>query len=256
MDKHLKEQILNKRMLFTVTTGRSGTKYLSYLLSLLKNVHSEHEAEPAFDDYYRGILNGQDSYERFWSELKLPHISSTTGSVYADVSHVACKGFLEYLWDQDIYPSLIILRRDKRSVAKSLHRLNTIPGRSKLGLKYLNAPYDKDVLALDIDWQTLTDYQLCYWYTLEIERRQNLYKKLYLKQNKHFVDVEFESLTNGSGFTEIIKKLELPKFSFLGYLKYIKNRNKRINQKSNRPKFVYSEELTKLEKRVKKLIIT
>ena len=162
-------RIREKRLIFTVTTGRSGTKYLAYLLSLIKDVHSEHEALPGFHEYFRPIVEGKYSYQKFWLEKKLPYISKLDSKIYSDVSHIACKGFLESLLDMDIKPSLIVLKRDKRDVAKSLWRLNTIPNRTESGMKYLLSPDDSDVLKIGGDISKLSDYQLCYWYTLEIE---------------------------------------------------------------------------------------
>src|SRR5690606_11316860 len=117
----LLEKIRRKQLVFTVTTGRSGTKYLAYLLGLLKNFRSEHEEKPAFHDYYRPIIDDKYLFKKFWIEKKLPYIATQIKEpFYADVSHIACKGFFESLIELGIKPSFIFLKRDNRAVAKSL----------------------------------------------------------------------------------------------------------------------------------------
>ena len=110
----------DKRLFFTVTTGRSGTGYLSYLLNLLKDFKSEHESPPAFHHYYRDIMEGNYSFERFWTEHKLPYIANIEERHYSDVSHMVCKGFIESLVKMGIKPYIIFLKRNNHDVAKSL----------------------------------------------------------------------------------------------------------------------------------------
>ncbi|OEU18432.1 hypothetical protein FRACYDRAFT_236711 [Fragilariopsis cylindrus CCMP1102] len=95
--------------------------------------------------------------------------------------------------------SLIILRRHPSLIAYSLLQRNAIPGRSRWGKKYLLHPNDWNVLGNNnehndndgkngnndrrrLRWISIlsswSDYQLCYWYALEIERRQIQYTKM------------------------------------------------------------------------------
>jgi hypothetical protein len=248
------KKINKKRLVFSVTTGRSGTKYLTYILSLLKNVKAEHEAKPAFHEYYRMILNQEYRFKDFWLEKKLPHIASLKESIYCDMSHVACKGFLEPLLELGIKPSLIILRRNKRDVASSLLRLNTIPSRTPLGLVYLNSPEDNNALKLSANINKLTDYQLCYWYTLEIERRQDYYKNVFQNNGYLVTDVNFDDLVSGEGIKQIIKELELPNFTFIGKLKYLKNRKTKVNSKIHEKNNLYSVDFDLEESNINKYL--
>ena len=223
--------IKNKRLIFSVTTGRSGTKYLAYVLSLLKGVHSEHEDLPGFHEYFRTIREGNYDYKSFWLEKKLPYVSKLETNIYSDVSHVACKGFFESLLEMDIKPSLIILKRNNRDVAKSLWKLNTIPNRTTSGLRYLLSPNDSGVLKIKINIDKLSDYQLCYWYTLEIERRQKYYENLFLNNGSFISKITFEDLIVNDGIYKIKNDLSLPGFSMKGYFKYIKNKGTVLNDR-------------------------
>ena len=68
-----------------------------------------------------------------------------------------------------------------------------MPGRGKLGLKYLLHPDDPGVLPLR-GWHGLSDYQLCFWYALEIERRQEAYAARLVQAGGRSEDVTAEEL--------------------------------------------------------------
>lgn len=226
-------KIKSKRLVLLVTTGRSGTKYLSFLFGLLNNFRSEHEASPGFHDFYRAIQNGKYTFREFWLKKKLPHIAEVLEEYYSDTSHVACKGFFESLIELGIKPYFIILKRNNRDVARSLFQLNTIPGRTDLGLKYLSSPDDPGVLRLNRDWRELSDYQLCYWYTLEIDRRIGYYKGYFKQEHCDFTEVTFDDLMYGDGFMSIVKNLKLPSISLTNRMRMLKWRSTVMNGKQN-----------------------
>lgn len=197
------ERIKNIDLYFTVTTGRSGTAFLAKYLSNLKGIYSVHEPFPPFHPLMRLALTNPEVASKFWTEKKLPAIVNAGEQKYIETSHLVCKGFLEPLFELGIYPNLILLKRDKREVAKSIFFLNTIPGRTKAGLEYYLKPDDVGVLLPISDWQVLTDYQLCYWYTLEIEARQSHYTKIVVSRGSKVIDVDFNKLLGGELFKDL-----------------------------------------------------
>ncbi|WP_163328944.1 hypothetical protein GFV12_06535 [Desulfurobacterium thermolithotrophum] len=90
--KRLKEQLSTKRLIFTVTTGRSGTAYLSKILSLIPNISAFHEPEPNFVDVMRLALEKPELAVKFWVLEKLPFIAKTPHNIYCETSHLFCKG--------------------------------------------------------------------------------------------------------------------------------------------------------------------
>ena len=82
---------MQKRLIFCCTTGRSGTKLLAELLSLVPTVCSVHEAKPSFDDYYWKTKKQdysfppEEIYKRFWRS-KLAAINRTDKPVYSETS--------------------------------------------------------------------------------------------------------------------------------------------------------------------------
>jgi hypothetical protein len=226
------QELQGKRLVFTVTTGRSGTAYLSHMLSLVPGTSSHHEPMPCFSDVMRDVQGNPRLADRFWVDRKLPAILQTNARIYAETSHVFCKGFLEPLLCLGIVPDLILLKRAHRRVALSLCRLDTVPGRSELGLRWLLSPDDPGVLPLP-RWQDLSDYQLCYWYCLEIERRAGIYADLLRERGARVVTTSIAALKTASGFRTLLRQLELPELTALGRVGYYARRNRRLNIRRN-----------------------
>jgi hypothetical protein len=198
-----------KTLVFTVTTGRSGTKYLTALLSGIAGVSAYHEPQPDFASYMRRCQKQPETAFAFWLHLKLPFIAAAPGSVYAETSHLFCKGFLEAAILLGLRPKLIILSRAPSQVAWSLFERNTIPARSDMGLKYLLSPEDPGVMPLP-GWSGMTDYQLCFWYALEIERRQIRYSEFARRLTITTVEVLQRDLGNPQIFKHMLNGLDLP----------------------------------------------
>jgi hypothetical protein len=219
-----------KRLIFTITSGRSGTGYLAEVLRDVPDVQSYHEPEPRFSDVMRSVQKDKTIAVKFWINKKLPQIAKETAPIYIETSHLFCKGFIEPLLDMDIIPDLIILSRPERDVAKSMLRLDTIPGRTEKGLKYYLSPEDPGVLPLP-NWQSLHDYQLCYWYCLEIKRRSEYYENILHENNAHITKIAVNEISSFKGFKRLLKELYLPRPGALTYIKYFLKRKKKINIK-------------------------
>jgi hypothetical protein len=164
----------SKSLIFTVTPGRSGTKYLTALLASVPGIAAFHEPAPDFVRAMRRVQQNPEVAFAFLRDAKLPFIAEVDAPVYAETSHLFCKGFFEPAILMGLTPKLIILRRPPSEVAWSLLERDTIPARTPYGALYLLDPRDPAVLPLP-GWERMTDYQLCFWYALEIERRQVKY---------------------------------------------------------------------------------
>jgi len=220
-----------KRLVFVITTGRSGTGYLSEMLRFVPGVVSCHEPEPKFSHIMRSVQANRGVAYDFWIQEKLPDIAGKKAPIYIETSHLFCKGFIEPLIDLGITPDVIILTRPWREVAMSLYELNTIPGRTPDGLKFLVSPEDPGVLPLPC-WERLHDYQLCYWYCLEIDRRMKIYKRVFSERNSRISEVSFYEIITPQGMERLIRDLELPRPDASSWQAYLVNHQRRINAKS------------------------
>jgi len=199
-----------KRLLFTVSTGRCGTQHLAFCLNLFRCVSAHHEPRPKFSEAMRAVQAQPGVASEFWLRRKLPRIARSRKPIYAETSHVASKGFLESLIELGYRPDVIHLQRDPRLVALSLWRLDTVPGRTLRGLKYYLGPDDPGVLPLR--WPEGAephDYQLCYWYCLEIARRARDLERLCDAKRLGFHGVAVDDLSSFARVLELGRDLRL-----------------------------------------------
>jgi hypothetical protein len=251
----LKTALNNKRLIFVVSTGRCGTAYLAEILRYVPNVSSHHEPKPKFSKVMRSIQQDREMAYEFWIKKKLPSIAKDPASIYIETSHLFCKGFIEPLLALDIIPDIILLTRPYRRVALSFCRFGSIPGRTTQGLKYLLSPTDPDVLLLP-NWQNMDDYQLCYWYCLEMERRSLKYSRLFSELGACVVKVSLDEITTVSGFENLLLGLNLQKPGGTKWLEYLELKDSRINVRPhlNRPARI-PEDLDSAEQEVLNLLI-
>ncbi len=258
--KEVLEKLKSKRLVFTVTSGRSGTKYLATMLSLIPSINAFHEPEPDFVYVMRKAISKPELAVKFWIFKKLPAIASLQGNFYCETSHLFCKGFFYPLLDLDILPELIILRREKRKVAKSLFELNTIPGRTPLAISYYLKPDDEGVYLPINNWHKLHDYQLCYWYCLEIEKRMEVYKEEVLKRGGKVYEVEFSSLLSFEYFISFINKMEILNLCSESTIEELKQQiGKKVNEKKEEKvrkleNELSSSQIEKLEMEIENLV--
>lgn len=172
------EDLLRRRLVFTITTGRSGTQTLSEVFACARDTCSLHEPKPNYMQCLRRVQRNAEAAFEFVVEEKLPAILATGTDCYVETSHLVCKGFIEPMLELGLRPHFLIVKRDCRAVAKSFTQIASIPERTALGRDYMLSPADPCLLTTPC-WEDFTDYQLCYWYTLEIQRRAQWYVSLF-----------------------------------------------------------------------------
>lgn len=224
--KDLRERINRKRLIFTVTTGRSGTKYLAGLLGLIDGITAHHEPWPEFVEVMREAQSDPGVAREFLRLKKLEAIAAEDDPIYVETSHLFCKGFLEPLISLGVVPDLVLLKRPHRQVALSMLRLGTIPGSSEWYL----SPNDPVVLALP-DWESLHEYQLCYWYCLEIDRRARAYSKQLREHNAVVVSTSLDAIGTVRGFNKLLSDLGLPKMSPHDRSEFLRIAHRPVNRK-------------------------
>jgi len=248
------EDIKKKQLVFTVATGRCGTAFLAEILRLVPGAASYHEPKPEYAEILRGAQEAPERARDFLVEKKLPAISQDDSSIYIETSHLFCKGFLEPLLDLGIVPAIIWMRRGHREVASSMFRGGTIPGRTEKGLCFYLSPEDPGVLLCE-NWKSLNDYQLCYWYCLEIERRALQYRSLFKENGWYWGETSISGITKVEGFRQLLLDLNLPKMSWYSWLRYLNNRRRKVNPTSIlKQKVALPNHLDDLENEVENLI--
>jgi hypothetical protein len=242
-----------RRLIFVISTGRSGTDYLTQVLDLFQNVHAEHEPEPSFTNAFRTIAAAPQLARQFWLDHKLPAIARTPAPIYAETSHLACKGFLESGIDLGLRPMLIHLVRRYRDTARSMLALNTIPARTFNGVRFYLGPDDRVFLPVPRTvYEGWHDYQLCYWYCLEIGERARVYAERFRPLGIAVERIELDDIRTTSGVRRLGDRLNLGPLSKAGARRLEAVVGQRTNQKTNtkRPRELSDDELTRLEREV------
>ena len=189
-----------------LTTGRSGTNLLEKLMELCVDTTSLHEPEPYFSDHVKAVRKDPDFATTFVEEEKLPAIQAFDTQNYVETSHIFGKGFFEAFIKLNIPFQLIILNRSPREVAKSMWRIGAIPGRTEKGLISMYHPEEEGVMKLP-NWKRLSNYQLCYWYVLEVERRKALYGRICKEHNVKTIETSIDQLKNWHEFKGFVQVL-------------------------------------------------
>lgn len=247
------ENIKQKKLVFTVATGRCGTAFFAEILRLIPGTTSVHEPEPEYADVLREVQQDPHLAHAFLVDRKLPVIGQDTSNIYIETTHLFCKGFLEPLLELGIVPALLWIRREHRAVASSMYRGGTIPGRTDKGLRFYLSPDDPGVLQV-LDWKQLHDYQLCYWYCLEIERRAREYRTLYEKNDWCWAETSLAEITTMQGMRQVIADLDLPHLPWYRWLRYFNNRRRRVNPTSKaKQQVVLPDGLDEIEAEVRGL---
>jgi len=231
--------LIDKRLIFVVSTGRCGTRFLAGAFSSVPDIAAFHEPDPNFA--YELRQSQFFSNAPFWKDTKLPAIANNIAEdVYIETSHYFGGGFFEPLLEMGIVPDIILLKRPFRDTALSFWRRGSIPSK-----KFdLVGPDDHVYLGLD-GWKQMTDYQLCYWRCIEVACRQSLYKEYVSKLGGIAVDASLEDITKREGFRELVNTLNLQEPDWSKYSESVVNATDASNGTA-----LPDESLDEMEKKV------
>jgi hypothetical protein len=209
MDRAVLDAVFRKKLIFTVTAGRTGTKYLAELLATIPDATALHEPDPSYRQLMRAVVQDPGIARAFFLQLKFKFMAAAPGAIYAETSHMFCKGFLVPLLQIGLRPCLVFLRRSPRDVALSYLERDTVPARTSLGNAYVLRPDDSNVLQIP-GWEQLTDYQLCFWYALAMELRQWRYAEFARKLELSYFDTTAAELNSYRQFAAMLDTFRIP----------------------------------------------
>jgi len=199
---------IGKNIIMCLSPGRSGTQLLTRLMGIARDTVAVHEPEPTFRAVTEAVRESSDETLRFVRDIKLPDILARAAPNYVETSHLFGKGPFEAFVALGVPFRLIVLNRDPRPVAKSHWRIKAIPGRSRKKQQYLLHPQQDNVMRLR-GWEKMTDYQLCYWYCLEMERRKENYSRICRACNIPVTQISLPELMDFARFGKLCGELGL-----------------------------------------------
>lgn len=212
-----------KQLVFTLTTGRSGTGYLSALLAAnLKDAEVLHEATGyqnfgvATPDASTNMLfnsaGNVRAVRRFWQK-KFALIRQGRGETYVETSHFLAKaGLLENLihYDGEIEAHILCLQRDPLQVVRSLVNRHDFANLGFTWLFALDPRYPRNILGAD-SFMKAGLIGTAYWYVAEMACRTAYYKRLFAPiENIHLHEITLDDITGKKGAAALLKSLNVP----------------------------------------------
>jgi len=205
------------KFIFVATTGRSATSSLTHIFSAVNNAACFHEPHPNMINAsdLLDVYNEKKYYHNLFRVLKRVYIKRAASGhkYYLETNHLFIKNFIapavKYFGEKII---IIHLIRDPISVASSFFAIDSIPGKTERGEKYLLDPEQEDnIFNLNI-WQHLKDSKesrilRCLWYWYEIEARIEQYKKKY--PAIMWYRIETENLNNYEKVSAMLQSLNI-----------------------------------------------
>lgn len=209
-----------KSFIFTMTTGRSGTKYLADLLQdNLPDAECHHEicgwdrfGVDTPDVSHMTLFNSQGNVEKvqaFWS-AKLERIAATERQRYAETSHLLMKaGLIENLarLTRESFVHLIALERDPYATIVSFRNRCDFWDTANRWLWYLDPEYPRNLVSSrELFAKGING--LCLWYILEIRARTERYQRLLARESRIvFHRFRLEELRLAAGAARLLRAL-------------------------------------------------
>src|SRR4051812_30999500 len=136
----------DRHLIFSINSGRSGSKYLAELLATSPNVKSFHEAEPKMSGEFVEMINAkplEDSRDKRRVKVKaIEEILRSTPpeTVYAETNHTFITTFYDVVLEEFQNVDVIILRRDLARVLKSFIELGYFSPSNPLSREWMSSP--------------------------------------------------------------------------------------------------------------------
>jgi hypothetical protein len=89
--------------------------------------------------------------------------------------------------------------------------LETTPERTHGGREWYIGPSAPTAILKVQDWKKWSDYQLCYWYAMEVEARKVLLGNWVKSKGGRVCRIHINELAKWQGIKRLIRELDLPK---------------------------------------------
>lgn len=204
-----------KNFVFTMTTGRSGTTYLTELArENVKNATCYHEIL-GWDRFgidtpevsHLTLFNSRGNIEpvrQFW-KTKLSRIMREEGNYYCETSHLLMKaGLIENIkpLTERGHVHLIEITRDPEEIATSLILRGDFANYGNMWMWYLDPNYPRNFVKIS-DRSKIEN--LCVWYVFEIRVRAAYYRRVASGSERiHFHEIDMKDLVSKEGAEKIL----------------------------------------------------
>ena len=214
----------HRKFIFTLTPGRSGTRYLANLLhDNLPDAEVHHE-RTGFDRFgvdtpevsHFTLFNTKGNVSKvrqFWSQ-KLRRIADGEYRIYVETSHLLMKAGLVENIDvvrQSGEVHFIILKRDIKQILWSFKRRFDFINTGHMWLWYLDPNYPRRIVD-SAPFRSSGPNGTTLWYICEIYARAEYYRRLLsARENVFFHDCKLSDIATAEGAGRLFSALGEPK---------------------------------------------
>lgn len=205
--------VADRHLIFSINSGRSGSKYLSQLLGTAANVKSFHEAKPKMNAEFIDMINTEPlpatrKKRRIKADAIAEFLRANPGITYVETNHVFITTFFDVVLEDFNNIEVIILRRELAHVLKSFIELGYFSPRNPLSFAWMSSPNAATAAlpAIGPD-DALDQFDRCIAYLLDIEARAQRFKRDYPNVRTH--EVRLEELNRRAKVDELFQRLGL-----------------------------------------------
>jgi hypothetical protein len=211
---HERRDVADRRLIFSINSGRCGSQFLSELLGSALGVHSRHEPEPKMNGVYVDMINRLPySATRNERAAKCVAIANVLRKlepwqVYAETTHMFIKTFFDVVLEDFTNVEVIVLRRNLAAVLKSFVEMGYFSERNPYWSNWMSSPHAATAARRPPRPEAnLDQYDRCIAYLLDIEARGARFKREYPRVPTYEVDVE--SLNTYPAVEELFASLRI-----------------------------------------------
>ena len=208
------DDVKDRRLVFSINSGRSGSQYLAELLATGKKVRCFHEPHPNMSGVHLDLVTkapyADSKQERRVKCVGIAHRLRTMapGKVYAETNHMFIKTFFDVILAEYRAVEVIILRRDLVKVLKSFVDMGYFSEASPVSWKWMvRADAATSALKPVAPFDEMDPCDRSIAYLLDIEARAQRFKLEYPNVPTH--EVRLESLNDMKSVGEFFKKLRI-----------------------------------------------
>jgi len=206
--------VRDRRLFFSINSGRSGSQYLAELLGTAAKVKAFHEPEPPMHAAMLHLVNKFPLHETFSQRHhKSFHIAETLRTmqpdeVYAETNHMFIKTFYDVVLADFRNVEVIVLRRSLPHVLKSFIEMGYFSSLNPATLNWMSSPNAATAalptLAADSE---LDQFDASIAYLLDIEARAQRFMQDHPEVPTH--EIRLENITKPDQVEALFQQLQL-----------------------------------------------
>lgn len=208
------DDVKDRRLIFCINSGRSGSQYLAELLATARKVRCFHEPPPNMSGEALDQVT-QHPYEFSRQERRIKCVGiaqrlrkMAPGKVYAETNHMFIKTFFDVVLAEYRNVEVIVLRRELAKVLKSFVDMGYFSKASPVSWRWMSRA-DAATTALPpvMPFDEMDPCDRAIAYLLDIEARAVRFKSEYPNVRTH--DIRLESLNDIKSVQTFFKQLRI-----------------------------------------------